>query len=57
MPLSKARNRDRMREYRLHKRLLSVTGANGVQPKPLIIIDKPIGVEYIDGDGYPVYDD
>ena len=32
MPLSKAKNRERMRECRLHKRLLSLTESKPVQP-------------------------
>ena len=52
MPLSKQRNRDRMREIRLHtkKRI------EPVQPKPSDIEDMPPSVEYIDADGNPVYE-
>lgn len=35
MPLSKARNRERMRKTRLHKRLSSLTESKPVQPKRL----------------------
>ena len=57
MALSKARNRDRMRKIRLHKRLLSMSQSKPVQPKPLDRVDKPPDIEYIDADGYPVYPD
>ena len=61
MPLSKERMRERKKQdrarIRFDKQLSPLTGANDVKPKPSIIIDKPVGVEYIDADGYSVYDD
>ena len=61
MPLSKARDRDRKRaeraESRLDRQLSPLVRANDVQPKPPVIADKPPGVDYIDADGYPVYND
>ena len=36
MPLSKKRNRERMRIIRLHKRISTPYQANPVQPKPII---------------------
>lgn len=35
MPLSKAKNRERMRKARLHKRLLPLTEPKPVQPKSI----------------------
>ena len=53
MPLSKQRNRDRMRELRLHTKKTT----EPVQPKPSDTEDKPTDIEYIDADGHPVYAD
>ena len=48
MPLSKANNRDRMREYRLH----STKQKDSVQPKAYIIIEnKKYEVPELDADG------
>ena len=56
MPLSKARNRDRMREIRLHSKITTAP----VQPEELIdtpeLDDMPSNIEYIDADGNPVYE-
>ncbi len=51
MPLSKVKNRDRMREIRLHAKKKHAV----VQPKPSIYIeeDKPAR---LDADGQPVYE-
>ncbi len=60
MPLSKDKQAAYMRNYRAEKKSLGITHrktrgfTNPVIPK---VIDKPSGVEYIDADGYPVYDD
>lgn len=53
MPLSKAKNRERMRESRLHKRLLSLTESKPVQPKPC---DTYVNIAYpeVDADGNPI---
>ena len=67
MPLSKKRNRDRMRQSRLHKQLSSPVQSNDVQPKPIFHRDAivfggygdkqelPPG-SYIDADGNVVYE-
>ena len=57
MPLSKQRNKDRMREIRLHAKKLTAP----VQPKPSDESGNSTdieyaGVEYIDADGNPVYE-
>ena len=72
MPLSKARNRERMRTTRLHKRLSSLTESKPVQPeyieRPAIIMLKVEDVPsvittstadevWIDADGNQIYDD
>ncbi len=49
MPLSRGRNRDRMRQFRLHKRLSSLTESKPVQPKPTIQDYYPTG-QYTDSD-------
>ena len=55
MPLSKARNRERMRESRLHKRLLPSAESKPVQPKqPNMYLTIP---QTIDADGNPIYGD
>ena len=65
MPLSKVKNRDRMRQIRLHKRHLSPCQSKPVQPKPSIdeefttskdwlIIATPF--PEVDADGNPVYE-
>ena len=55
MPLSKARNRDRMREIRLHTK----NDTEVVQPNHIDKVDdsETPGVEYVDADGYPVYNE
>ena len=57
MTLSKKRNRDRMREVRLHTRIT----IEPVQPKDLDytidLEDKPTDIDYVDADGAPVYND
>ena len=63
MPLSKAKQAEYMRNYRTNKKTLGITHpiirdfANPVIPKLPIIDSKPPSVDYIDADGYPVYDD
>jgi len=59
MPLSKQRNRDRMREIRLHKHLYPPYQAKTVQPKPLIVLPDSDnqGITGYDADGNPLYDD
>ena len=57
MPLSKAKNRDRMRESRLHAKKDTVP----VQPKPSLYgwnkaIQEMAGIEGVDADGNPVYE-
>lgn len=51
MPLSKARNRERMRKTRLHKRLLPLTEWKPVQPD--YIKDRECG-RLVDADGNPI---
>ena len=61
MPLSKARNRERMRKSRLHKQLSSLMESKPVQPKqPFDLSDLPgpsaeaeSGYE-LDADGSPI---
>ena len=50
MPLSKVRNRERMREFRLHRQHCPPQRLNDVQPKPVIKVE-------VDADGQPIYDD
>ncbi|MBA7574730.1 hypothetical protein ES708_16545 [subsurface metagenome] len=59
MPLSKARNRDRMRKTRLHKRLLPPQTSKPVQPIPkyLFIGPQPTVQPRIDADGNPIYEE
>ena len=57
MPLSKVRNRERMREFRLHKATSTPQGIKRVQPKPSDISVEHTDIDYIDADGNPVYDD
>ena len=63
MPLSKAKQAEYMRNYRANKKTLGITHpktrefTNPVIPKLPIIVDKPPDIDYIDADGYPVYDD
>ena len=57
MPLSKERNRERMKEFRLHKQLSPLSRVNPVQPKVPDMVDKPPDIDYVDADGYPVYGD
>lgn len=62
MPLSKARNRARMRKARLHKQLLSLAESKPVQPKTVtydsgwFTIDKNNKVVSVDADGNPIPD-
>ena len=58
MPLSKKRNKDRMRQFRLHKRLSPLSQSKDVQPKHIIEEqhDQLKIIEY-DADGYPIYED
>ena len=65
MPLSKKKNRDRMRIFRLHKLLSSLMESNPVQPNytitPSIQIDDindlfKDGSE-LDDDGNPIYEE
>ena len=56
MPLSKQRNRDRMREIRLHKAKSPPYQIKAVQPKHIDKVDDSPSVEYIDADGNPVYE-
>ena len=55
MPLSKQRNRDRMRQARLHTRV----DTDPVQPNEPTdsaeVNDIPPEIEYVDAEGYPVY--
>ena len=55
MPLSKKRNRDRMRIIRLHKQLSSSDGANHGQPKPPepSVEDILIARDYLDNADVP----
>ena len=53
MPLSKAKNRERMREIRLHKHMPPPYQSKPVQPKPCY----PPGVAGYDADGNPIYED
>lgn len=59
MPLSKVKQAEYMRNYRANKRSLGITHrntrgfTNPVIPK---VIDRQPGVDYIDADGYPVYE-
>ena len=73
MPLSKKRNRERMRQSRLHKAILPPQRTKPVQPKyivrPSLVMPQPeTDVEsvtttnvssrvWIDADGNPIYDD
>ena len=67
MPLSKKRNRDRMKEIRLHKRLLPSQTSRPVQPKLVVrrsyvsLHDTPTftsyGIEAIDADGNPIWEE
>lgn len=54
MPLSKARNRERMRKTRLHKRLLPLMERKSVQPKEGW---HPPCQGEIDADGNRVYEE
>lgn len=56
MPLSKAKNRDRMRQSRLHKHISPLYQSKPVQPKPSIAVDKPLDIDYVDADGNVVYE-
>ncbi len=63
MPLSKARNRDRMRQSRLHKQISPLTGSEPVQPEAVsfgAIADSTardiIPVIQVDADGNPIYE-
>ena len=55
MPLSKKKDRDRKRLFRLDRQLSPPAGANHVQPKLPIKEGLPTGVSYIDADGSMVY--
>ena len=56
MPLSKAKNRERMKEIRLHKRSSSPQDIKPVQPKIAFIgACKPR--QWLDADGNPVYEE
>ena len=63
MPLSKKRNRERMRGIRLHKQVSSPHGSKPVQPRASgpgkEIIDQGItqGNTGYDADGYPIYEE
>ena len=67
MPLSKKRNRDRMKRIRLHALLSSPRNIKPVQPKPIDrLIGKGnaiapwggLGEKYpIDADGNPIYEE
>lgn len=60
MPQSKAKNRDRMRKTRLHKRLLPLLESKLVQPKPYEVTDNtPLvtGIIEYDADGSPIYEE
>ena len=70
MPLSKVKNRERMRQIRLHKRHLSPYQSKPVQPRPIeadryeandrALQGLPRGVKeilYLDADGNPVYNE
>mgnify|MGYP000432998844 CR=1 FL=1 len=68
MPLSKERMRERKRHDRAGKQALPanirfdnqlppVSQSNHVKPKLPIIDSKAQDIDYIDADGYPVYDD
>ena len=54
MPLSKQRNRERMRKIRLHKRLSPLVESKPVQPKP--VIEKDYKPE-VDADGNLLYEE
>lgn len=59
-PLSKKRNRNRMRGIRLKKRLLSPQKSNSVQPEPVNPSMSPEyrrSVIHIDADGNPYYEE
>ncbi len=65
MPLSKAKNRARMRQFRLHKRLLPSVESNPVQPNIRLIPSPRFDEVYIvgsnlmngyDADGNPIYE-
>ena len=69
MPLSKARNRERMRKARLHKRLLPLLESKPVQPKWVAKYEGMMGGSAInqypygypgmvgvDADGNPIYE-
>jgi len=49
MPLSKKRNRERMKESRLHTLLSMPQGMKPVQPKPRIVTH--FGLPEVDADG------
>lgn len=51
MPLSRARNRERMRQSRLHKRLSALGKIKPVQPKPMYMAGVPINLSELDADG------
>ena len=53
MPLSKARNRDRMRESRLH----NTKPDKPVQPKYVMYDGKRVIVPELDADGAVIYED
>ena len=56
MPLSKEKNRERMREIRLHaKKHIEVVQPDVVE-LPLVSDEDRAGVVYIDADGNPVYE-
>lgn len=66
MPLSKARNRERMRLIRLHKATSPPYQSNSVQPKTYDealqigrerMVSGHIPSVQIDADGNPIYDD
>ena len=53
MPLSKAKNRERMKELRLHAKKRHEV----VQPKPSVTPNMYLTIpQYVDADGNPVYD-
>ena len=50
MPLSKKRNRERMRQIRLHAKLVRPI----VQPKQMYMASVPINMQELDADGNPM---